>query len=355
MACLASILRLAGAAAPLVILALWPLSAGRAEGRTLRFHHFLPEQSPQHREIYLPWARRIEQASNGRLRIEVTPAMKLGGKPAELIAQVETSKVDIVWTVAGYTPGRFPRLEVFELPWIASSRAGATSQALYEFYERYAREDLASVHVLAVWCHPSGVIMSRDAPMVRPKEATGRVVRVPSLVIGEALRNAGAKPVLTSAPEVVRQLQDGTIDGTLFPYELIPTLKLGGKIRHITEFAGHRGLYTAVFLLAMSKMTYESLDAEERKIIDAHSGAPLSNELGRIWDDIELAGRDAFAAVGGEVTFVKNEDYEVWVRVSEPAIEGWKANVARSGIDGANLIAAANALVAKYTARVRNN
>jgi TRAP-type C4-dicarboxylate transport system substrate-binding protein len=64
---------------------------------------------------------------------------------------VETRKVDIVFTLAGYTPGRFPRLEVFELPWIASSRARATSRALYEFYERYAREDAANLHILAVW------------------------------------------------------------------------------------------------------------------------------------------------------------------------------------------------------------
>ena len=111
---------------------------GAAAGeRVLRFHHFLPEHSPQHREIYLPWAKQIADASKGRLRIEVSPAMKLGGKPAELITQVETQKVDIAWIVAGYTPGRFPRLEVFELPWIASSRAWPTSQALYEFYDRF--------------------------------------------------------------------------------------------------------------------------------------------------------------------------------------------------------------------------
>jgi TRAP-type C4-dicarboxylate transport system substrate-binding protein len=281
--------------------------------------------------------------------------MRLGGTAGELITQVETHKVDIVFTLAGYSPGRFPRLEVFELPWIASSRARATSQALYEFYQRYAQADAANVHMLAVWCHPSGVILSRNEPMLRPANAAGRIVRVPSVVIGEAFRNVGAQTKLIPVPQVVKQFQDGAIESALFPYEIIPTLKLASYASHITEFAGHRGLYTVVFLIVMNKEAYESLSEEERRAIDANSGATLSAELGRIWDDIEELGRDAFAAAGGDITFVKGDDYEAWVRASQPAIQQWKAKVARAGIDGDNLIAAAKELVAKYTDRSHNN
>src|SRR5262245_37972320 len=84
----------------------WPLSAPVTQERVLRFHHRLPEKSPQHQDICLPWARKIAQASNGRLRVNLTAAMQLGGKPAELITQVEGHQVDIVWTLPGYTPGK---------------------------------------------------------------------------------------------------------------------------------------------------------------------------------------------------------------------------------------------------------
>jgi TRAP-type C4-dicarboxylate transport system substrate-binding protein len=346
-------MRLASAAGLLAAFTLWPLSAPIAEERVLRFHHFLPEESPQHQDIFLPWARKIGQASNGRLRIDITAEMPLGGTPAELISQVEKDQVDIVWTVAGYTPGKFARLEVFELPWIASSRASATSQALYEFSQRYALEDLANVHALAVWCHPSGVIMSRDAPMLTPDDAAGRVLRVPSVVIGEAFRTVGAEPRLMPAPQVLKQLQESTISGTLFPYEVIPTLRLATQIRHITEFAGDRGLYTSVFLLAMSKKAYASLDGELRDVIGAHSGAPLSADLGRVWDDIEEIGREDFATGGGVVTFVKNDDYAAWVKAGQAAHEAWKVKVGRLGIDGAKLIGSAKELVAKYTMLAR--
>jgi TRAP-type transport system periplasmic protein len=299
--------------------ALCPISAPVAQERVLRFHHFLPEQSPQQQQVFLPWSREIAEASNGRLHITVAGGMRLGGKANELLAQVEAKHVDIAWTLAGYTPGRFPRLGVFELPFLASSRASVTSQALFEYYETHAREELSSVHVLNVWCHPSGVILNRDEPILRPTDATGRVMRTASNVIGELLRNIGATPKITPVTQVLTLLKQREIDGTLLPYEVIPTLRLTSEIRHITEFAGHRGLYTAVFLLVMNKEVYASLDEDLRRVLGAHSGAVIAAEWGRLFDEFEEVGRDDFAAAGGTVTFVKNDDYEEWVQASQPA------------------------------------
>ena len=319
----------------------------------LRFHHFLPEKSPQQQKIFLPWSKKIAEASNGRLRISVAGGMKLGGKTNELISQVESKHVDIAWTLAAYSPGRFPRLEVFELPFIASSRASVTSQALFEYYETHARDELANVHVLNVWCHPSGVILNRDAPILRPIDAAGHVLRVPSDAIGELFRNIGATPKTATVTQVLKLLKQREIAGTLLPYEVVPTLKLSSEIRHITEFAGHRGLYTAVFLLVMNKDVYASLDEDLRRVLDAHSGATLAAEWGRIWDELEETGRDDFTAAGGVITFVKNEHYEAWVEASQPAIASWVAKAGRAGIDGATLISSAKALVAKYSMLAR--
>lgn len=345
--------RFTGLVGLLALSTLWPSSAPLAQERVLRLQHFLPEKSPQQRQIFLPWSKSIAEASNGRLRISVTGGMKLGGKPNELLSQVESGHVDIAWTLAAYTPGRLTRLEVFELPFIASSRASVTSQALFEYYEAHARDELANVHVLNVWCHPSGVILNRDEPILRPSDAAGRVLRVPSDAIGELFRSIGATPRAATVTQVLALLKRRDIAGTLLPYEVIPTLKLTSEIRHITEFAGHRGLYTAVFLLVMNKDVYASLDEVQRTALDAHSGMALAGEWGLVWDELEEIGRDQFTASGGTVTFVKNKDYEEWVRASEAAIESWIARVGRAGIDGAKLVASARHLVAKYAMRAR--
>lgn len=333
--------------------ALWHNPASSAQERVLRFHHFLPENSPQQQKIFLPWSKRISEASNGKLRISVAGGMKLGGKANELLAQVESGYVDIAWIVAGYLPRKLIRLEAFELPFIASSRASVTSQALFEYYETHARDELSNVHVLNVWCHPSGVILNRDEPILRPVDAAGRVIRVPSDAIGELLRHIGATPRIALVNDVLTLLKQREIAGTLLPYEVIRTLRLTSEIRHITEFAGHRGLYTAVFLLVLNKDVYANIDDIRRRALDAHSGAAIAAEWGRIWDDFEEIGRDDFVAAGGVVTFVKNDHYEEWVAASQPAIESWVAKANRNGIDGAKLIRSAKLLVAKYSMLAR--
>ena len=40
--------------------------------------------------------------------------MQLGGTPANLYDQARDGVADVVWTLAGNSPGRFPRVEVFE-------------------------------------------------------------------------------------------------------------------------------------------------------------------------------------------------------------------------------------------------
>ena len=108
-------------------------NADAQEQLTLRLHHFLPPAANVHKRLLEPWAKQIGAQSQGRLQIEIFPAMQLGGKPPQLYDQARNGVVDIVWTLPGNTPGRFPSTEVFELPFIASSHARANAPAAQEY------------------------------------------------------------------------------------------------------------------------------------------------------------------------------------------------------------------------------
>jgi TRAP-type C4-dicarboxylate transport system substrate-binding protein len=320
-----------------------------AQDIQLRLQHFMPEASVQHTQFFLPWARRVEAASKGRIRIGVTAAMGLGGKPDDLLGQVEQSRIDIAWISAGWTPGRFPKLSVFELPWIVSSRAAVTSMALQEYYETNARDELAGVHVLALWCHSSGVIMSKDHEVLAPTDLKGMRIRSPSAPVSSMLLALGAEPKLVPAPLVVTELDQGKVDGTVFPYEVIPTFKLQNRIHYISEFAGDRGLYTAVFILAMSRSAYQSMPPELRGIIDDNSGMNLAAELGRLFDDFETIGRDAYEKGGGNVTFIKGDQYDEWYRQTQPIVYAWVQQQKEHGVNGEMLLKSAKDLITKYS------
>ena len=74
--------------------------------------------------------RKVEADSNGRIKIDIFPSMQLGGTPPQLFDQARDGVVDIVWTLPGYTPGRFPIIEAFELPFVGARRGVVNSQGV---------------------------------------------------------------------------------------------------------------------------------------------------------------------------------------------------------------------------------
>ena len=100
----------------------------QAQEFTFKLHQLLPEKASVPAGFLIPWSEKIMKESGGRIKIEHYPSMQLGGKPPALIDQVTDGAVDMIWTVMGYTPGRFPKSEAFELPFMVSN-AEATSRA----------------------------------------------------------------------------------------------------------------------------------------------------------------------------------------------------------------------------------
>ena len=128
-----------------------------ADKVTLKFHTMVPMPANSNAKFVKPWADKVKKESNGEIITEMYPSMQLGGKPPQLVDQAREGVVDIVWTVAGYTPGRFPRLSVFELPFMPTS-AKITAQAVQEFVETAGAEDLKDYKILAVHVHAPGMI-----------------------------------------------------------------------------------------------------------------------------------------------------------------------------------------------------
>ncbi|WP_299390997.1 TRAP transporter substrate-binding protein [Pelagibius sp.] len=327
------------------------LAAGPAVAQevTLRLHHFLPPPSTTHKDFIAPWAEKVEAESGGRIKIEIYPAMQLGGKPPQLYDQVRDGVVDIVWTLPGYTAGRFPTIEVFELPFMAAS-AEATSQAAQAFYEKHARAEFADVHPLMVHVHAPGTLHIRGTEVRSLEDLKGLKVRAPTRLTNIALKELGATPVGMPVPAVPEALSKGVVEGTMLPYEVTLPLKVHELTQSHTEVGGERGLYTAVFLFAMNKARYDALPEDLRQVIDANSGIPLAKKIGRLWDEAEAPGRDAAAKLGDSFHVIEGEELARWQAATAPVVDTWLASMAEAGKDGEALLAEARALVAQYAA-----
>ena len=95
--------------------------AGQAQEVTLKVHHFLGPQSTQHTAMFGAWCDKLAKESANKLKCQIYPSMQLGGSPPQLYDQAKDGVADIIWTVAGYSAGRFPKIEVFELPFMMTN------------------------------------------------------------------------------------------------------------------------------------------------------------------------------------------------------------------------------------------
>jgi len=270
----------AGLAAP----ALLRPQAARAQELTLRLHHFLPAISNVHRFFLQPWAAKLAADSNNRLRVQIFPSMQLGGAPPQLYDQARDGVVDIVWTLPGYSPGRFPSIEAFELPFVAHKRASVNVQAVQTFYERRMRAEFSETHLITAWGHDAGVIHAKRE-VRRQEDMVGLKLRFPSRQAGEALRALGAAPIGLPVPQVPEALAQGVIDGAVVPWEVVPSIRLHEALRFHTEFEGSPTFYIATFILAMNKAKYEAMAPDLRAILDANSGMEAARMAARPWDE----------------------------------------------------------------------
>jgi len=254
---------------------------------------------------------------------------------------------DIVWTVVGYTPGRYPGTEVFELPFMMTN-ARAVSRAYWEMFEEHWKDtDFKNVHILGTWVHGPGILHTKD-PVNTPADLQGMKIRGGSRSVNSLLTKFGATPVGMPVPAVSEGLSKGVIDGTTIPWEVVTALKVQELVGNHTEFSG-AALYTLTFVLAMNKDKYEGLPDDLKKVIDDNSGMEFSVFAGGTQADADGPARQKAVDLGNNIVTLDAAATEEWRALAQPVYDDWIADMNSRGQDGQALLEEAQMLIKKYT------
>lgn len=320
-----------------------------AQEVTLTVHHFLGPKAPTQAKMIEPWAKKIEEESNGRIKFEIFPSMSLGGNPPELYRQVRDGVADIVWTLPGYTPGVFPHIEVFELPGVHLGDARATNLAMWDLKDEFA-EDLKDVHPLAIHVHAGQAIHLIKKDVRTVDDIKGLKLRTPTRTGSWVIESWGAEPVGMPVPALPQALSLGVVDGGMVPFEVVPPLKLAELIAYSVEGEGVNSRFgTSTFLFAMNKDRYESLPDDLKEIIDRNSGRDFAAEIGTIWNDVEEVGKRMINEGKGQVVKLTPEQKATFDAPAATVVDRWIEESKSSGFDGAALVEKAKAAVMAHT------
>ncbi|HNW01329.1 MAG TPA: TRAP transporter substrate-binding protein [Burkholderiaceae bacterium] len=316
---------------------------------TLKFHTFMAPQSNVWLNMHKAWMDKVEKESGGRIKFEGYPAMQLGGTPVQLYDQAKDGVVDIIWTLPGNTAGRFPRVEVFELPFMMTN-AEATSKAYWEYVQTVAADEFKDTQVLALQVHGPGMFHTKEKQIKTAADLKGLKMRGPTRQITKMLGYLGATPVGMPLPGIPDALSKGTIDGAVIPWEVVPSVKVHELTKFHSEFEPSGGaLYTTTFVMAMNKAKYNSLPPDLKKIIDNNSGLETSGWLGKVQQAGDVAGRQSAVDRKNTIYTIPATDAQEFRRKAALVEVEWMEDMNKRGFDGRKLLDTARALIEKHT------
>jgi TRAP-type C4-dicarboxylate transport system substrate-binding protein len=316
---------------------------------TLKFHTFMAPQSNVWLNMHKAWMNKVEKDSGGRIKFEAYPAMQLGGTPVQLYDQARDGVVDIVWTLPGNTAGRFPRVEVFELPFMMTN-AEATSKAYWEYVQTMAPDEFKETQLIALHVHGPGAIHTVDKPVRSVADLKGLKMRAPTRQVTKLMGALGAIPVGMPLPGIPDALSKGTINGAVIPWEVVPAVKVNELTKFHAEFDPAGGcLYTTTFVMAMNKAKYNSLPPDLKKIIDDNSGIETSGWLGKVQQDGDVPGRKTASDRNNTIFTVGPVEAQEFRRKSRALEIEWLEDMNKRGYDGRKLLDTARSLIEKHS------
>lgn len=268
---------------------------------TLRLAHIWPATSAVHTDIFEVWAKSVEEASNGELKVNLYPSQTLV-KAAKAYDGAVSGLTDISAVVQGYTAGRFPLSEIAQLPGVTETapQGACILQSLYD--SGMIADEYADTHVLFMYSTGPAYFHTREKEVKTPADLAGLRMRRPNAVAGEMLAQMGASPVGIPAPDIYQAMERGVVDGLSFPAEAMKVF----RINELTKYHVQIPYSSSIFVATMNKQSYDSLSPEMKAIIDDHSGMKWAKIAGQVFNKLDMEGL-AEAEAQGDIIHVVND------------------------------------------------
>ena len=337
----------AGAGALAVCLSMAASTPPLAQTQSLRMHTFVPPVAGSYKNLDW-WRKKVEADSKGALKIQLFGSMQLGGKPGDLYNQTKNGVVDIGWVLPGYTAGLFPRIGVFELPFIGDS-PDIVSPAVDEFVRKWGQKEWGDVHVIVAHSAGESVIHTKPRAIKSLADFKGLKIRTPSRVSTAALKALGSTPVPIPGLKMTEAFMRNVVDGVVAPWSIARAIRVVDAAKYHTQSLIHE----PTLIMMMNKNSYSKLKGDAKKAIDMNSGAGIATEFGKRWINDDKPGIAKAKQLGHEIITIRGAELQKWKAAMKPVYDAWVKEMTAKGHPGKELLADAEALIEKYRKQMK--
>ena len=309
-----------------------------------KFHHFSSPRGWDGKVMVGRVVDQIQKESNGRISIKVFPGMQLGGKPSALVNQVSDGVVDMVYTLPGYTAGRFPILAALELPFLGAAGAEVTTGLAWDFYDKYAHKDFKGFRPVSITMTDTGLLHTTKKKVTKIDDLSGLKIRVASRYIGVTVKALGGVPVQMPLPAVYEALARGQVQGMMIPWMIMKPFKLHDVTSHHLEIPA----YHSTLLQVISEKSYQKLPADLKAVIDKVSGREISQWISHRQDIEGRKSREYGVKRGAKISTLSPAALEQWTARATTSHDLWAKEMDKRGHKGAEMLAFLKAAAKKH-------
>lgn len=303
-----------------------PFSFAQRKAVKLTFSHFWPVGHPI-TESLAEWGKEIEERTKGQITIVMFPGGTLTS--ADKCYDGVVKGISTMCSSApSYTRGRFPLMEVTDLP-LGYRSALVAAKLSNAVYKQFQPKELSDVKVM--YFHATGpTIIHTKQPVKTLEDLKGMRIRTTGL--GAKIVTAlGATPVAMPMGDAYDALSKGLVDGSTAPIASLGGFKWGEVVKYTTQNFGTANV--TVFFVVINKKVWNSLTPDIQKIIEQVNEEWI-DKIGKVWDQYDLTGRNFTLKLGNKIIPLSKEEDERWVKSVKSTLADYVKDMKAKNLPG---------------------
>ena len=302
----------------------------------IRFNQVLPANHWAMARIVTPWAKQVEEATQGRVKVQMTGASLGGfGQSMDLTGQ---GVVDANFGTYGVLGGQFTLARMTEVPMFEASDPLPVSVAYWRAYEQHfaaAKEhEKAGTKLLAHWVSGANHLYTREKKISTIADLRGLKFGTSVEPMDRMLRQLGAVGLVVGTEQFFDIVSKGIADGVAAANTGPNATRTEGLYKHQLLLGGSP--YFTGFYMVMNQAKFAGLPAADKTAIESVSGEKLVRMAGAVFSELDKADLAARKAAGKtEVAEASPAFMKEMAEKTAFVTDEWLASAKKLGYDGA--------------------
>jgi TRAP-type C4-dicarboxylate transport system substrate-binding protein len=254
-------------------------SASASSQTQLKFASFVFPQAELNTNVFAPFIAKFNEQMKGTAEIKLFAGGTLGRDPAQQYKLVRDNVAEIGYIVQGYTPGDFPDVTIFDLPFLVeNSTEGSIGH--WRAHEKGLMRGYDKVKVVSLFTLPA-YSLHTVPPIAKLDDIKGLKIRSTGSYQGAAIEALGGTPVGgILITQVAEALSRGVIQGSVADYGGMAAFKYDTIAKNHLDVP----MGTAAVGVVMNLDAWNGLPANAKAALDKGAGIEMARVHGYEFD-----------------------------------------------------------------------